>query len=112
MPPFFTYPNRPWNPGDFPPEWGWNSTNFPIGSTSTGGTSSFGGFPLNSDPAGDNPGGNGGPSVPNQDYFIYAPKRTRWFSNILKARQQAQGRFGNPYRTNSGSDGAANPPNQ
>jgi hypothetical protein len=26
----------------------------------------------------------------NEDYYTYAPKRTRWFNNILKAREKAQ----------------------
>jgi len=112
MPPYFTYPDRPWNPNDFPREWGWpyGGPDFPIGSTAIGGTISFGGYPVDSDGTDDNPGPDGGPPTTNQDYFIYAPKRTRWFSNILKARQQAQGRFGNPYQSNSGSDGGSNPP--
>jgi hypothetical protein len=29
------------------------------------------------------------PNTTDQDYFIYSPKRTRWFNNILKARQKS-----------------------
>jgi len=32
----------------------------------------------------------------DDDYFIYSPKRTRWFNNILRARERAQAPINNP----------------
>lgn len=32
----------------------------------------------------------------NQDNFIYSPKRTRWFNNVLRAREKAQAPINNP----------------
>lgn len=43
----------------------------------------------------------------NQDYFIYSPKRTRWFNNILRAREKAQAPITNP---NSNSNQNLNGP--
>lgn len=43
----------------------------------------------------------------NSDYFVIAPKRTRWFNNILKAREKASGNIINP----NGSKGPADSSN-
>lgn len=136
VPPFFTYPNRPWDPLDFPPgllyPYGPGNPNPPIGATSIDGLPidriDETGYPGGSNPldplnvngrppygsrgptGNDNSFGNGGPEGQNQDYFIYAPKRTRWFSNILKARQQAQNNLRNPFGSRSGRDGSSGPP--
>jgi len=52
---------------------------------------------------GDSPTGAAPSDDPN--YYMYAPKRTRWFSNILRARQRSttpilNPNAGNPNRTN------------
>lgn len=49
-----------------------------------GQTGSFGGWPYGSSPTNDS------------DYFSYSPKRTRWFNNILKARQSGNVVSSNP----------------
>lgn len=115
LPPYFTFPDRPWNPEDLPTEWNWpfspRDPFIPIGATSISGTSSFGGdFPSGSNVEDGKPGLNGGPPTKDQDYFVYAPKRTRWFSNILKARQQSRTSRANPYDARSENDGGSNPP--
>lgn len=46
-------------------------------------------------------------SFTNSDYFIISPKRTRWFNNILKAREKASGNTINP----NGSQGPADASN-
>lgn len=43
----------------------------------------------------------------NSDYLIVSPKRTRWFNNILKAREKASGNIINP----NGSQGPADASN-
>ncbi len=43
-------------------------------------------------------------SFTNPDYFMITPKRTRWFNNILKAREKASGNNLNPNGENSPSD--------
>ena len=43
----------------------------------------------------------------NSDYMIISPKRTRWFNNILKAREKASGNIINP----NGSQGPADASN-
>jgi hypothetical protein len=43
----------------------------------------------------------------NSDYLIISPKRTRWFNNILKAREKASGNIINP----NGSQGPADASN-
>ena len=50
---------------------------FPLPTTPYGATGGFGGWPVGSAP------------TDSDDYFVYAPKRTRWFNNILKARESA-----------------------
>lgn len=35
-------------------------------------------------------------STTNPDYLIVGPKRTRWFNNILRAREKASGNINNP----------------
>jgi hypothetical protein len=50
--------------------------------------------------------GIGGAPSQDTDYFIYSPKRTRWFGNILKARESANIRRNNQNRDpNPGNDG-------
>jgi hypothetical protein len=46
-------------------------------------------------------------SFTNSDYLIVSPKRTRWFNNILKAREKASGNIINP----NGSQGPADASN-
>ena len=46
-------------------------------------------------------------SFANSDYMIISPKRTRWFNNILKAREKASGNIINP----NGSQGPADASN-
>ena len=46
-------------------------------------------------------------SFTNSDYMIISPKRTRWFNNILKAREKASGNIINP----NGSQGPADASN-
>lgn len=46
-------------------------------------------------------------SFTNSDYLIVSPKRTRWFSNILRAREKASGNIINP----NGSQGPADASN-
>jgi hypothetical protein len=53
-----------------------------------GATGSFGGWPAGSAPS------------DSSDYFIYAPKRTRWFNNILRARESAIRTDSNPNANN------------
>jgi hypothetical protein len=62
-----------------------------------GRTGSFGNLPNAKGPGGF-PDGSNGQSGGGQDsdYFIYSPKRTRWFSNILKARESARASNNNP----------------
>jgi hypothetical protein len=47
------------------------------------------------------------PDTSESDYFIYSPKRTRWFNNILRARERAQTPILNP---NSNSNQNLNGP--
>lgn len=46
------------------------------------------------------------PEISN-DYFIYSPKRTRWFGNILRAREKSSAPINNPNNSNpnKSSDG-------
>ncbi len=46
-------------------------------------------------------------SFTNSDYLIVSPKRTRWFNNILRAREKASGNIINP----NGSQGPADASN-
>ena len=57
--------------------------------------------------------GAGSPTSPygsttNQDYIIVGPKRTRWFNNILRAREKASGNINNPNGEKSPKD-SSNP---
>jgi hypothetical protein len=57
--------------------------------------------------------GGGSPADPygrstNSDYLIVGPKRTRWFNNILKAREKASGNINNPNGSKSPRD-SSNP---
>jgi hypothetical protein len=42
-------------------------------------------------------------SFANKDFRAITPKRTRWFDNILRARENANGNFNNPNTENKGS---------
>lgn len=46
----------------------------------------------------------------DDDYFVYSPKRTRWFNNILKAREKSSAPINNPNNQspNNSSDGDPN----
>ena len=81
-----------------------SSTNFFSGST--GHNNSF--YPFGSDPSLVNRKGG---LANDPDYYMIAPKRTRWFNNILQARQKATAGTSNP---NSGNptppSGGSNPP--
>ncbi len=55
---------------------------------------------------GDSPTGAAPSDDPN--YYMYSPKRTRWFSNILRARQRATTPIINP---NTGNPNQTNGPN-
>ena len=69
-------------------------TNPPYGSTG-----SFGGtWPTGSAP------------TDSSDYFMYSPKRTRWFNNILKAREKSSVPINNPNAqdSNTSNDGNVN----
>jgi hypothetical protein len=37
-----------------------------------------------------------GPNMSNEDHFIYSPKRTRWFNNVLRARERVNSPILNP----------------
>lgn len=66
----------------------------PLDSNSLTGTSSWGGdWPI------------GSSASQNNNYYMYSPKRTRWFNNILKARERSttpilNPNAGNPNRNN------------
>lgn len=47
-------------------------------------------------PSGSNPDSTVTNSGYNNDYFIYSPKRTRWFNSILKAREKSSSPINNP----------------
>lgn len=56
-----------------------------------GATGSFGDYPIGSNPA----------PIDN-DYFIYSPKKSRWFNSILKAREKASKKINNSNGDNLG----------
>ena len=66
------------------------SLNAPVNQTPYGQTGSFYNTQGASSPT--NPYG----STTNSDYLIVGPKRTRWFNNILRAREKASGNINNP----------------
>jgi hypothetical protein len=85
------------------------------GSQNPGGIGITGSF-YSSQTAGGNPLGQGAAQTINNgtftndpDYYMIAPKRTRWFNNILKARQKASGNINNPNAgdPSSSNDGAS-----
>lgn len=47
------------------------------------------------------------PEIEN-DYFIYSPKRTRWFNNILRAREKSSAPINNPNSVNPNKSGGGN----
>jgi hypothetical protein len=116
-PPYYTFPDRypspPGFPGSIPGPPYYTYPGFPSpipgGATAISGTTSFTNFPNDNSNSGTNPGVNGGPPTTNQDYFLYAPKRTRWFNNILRARDAARSRTVNT-QTPSANSGNSNPP--
>lgn len=77
------------------------------GMTDMNGHTIEGGFSEYFNPAHDYIGGTNpninqppAPDMSDSDYFIYSPKRTRWFNNVLRAREKAQAPINNP-NTNS-----------
>ena len=67
---------------------------------------------------GSNPGGSGvaqtvvnGQYQSDPDYFMTNPRRTRWFSNILRARERAAGGGSNPNAGNPNPSNNGNPNN-
>jgi hypothetical protein len=87
---------------------GTSGSGYPIGLTD----SSF--FGRSASPLGSDPSRriiNGGFSN-DPDYYLIAPKRTRWFNNILQARQKASTPLTNPNAGNPapGNNGGPNPP--
>lgn len=100
---------------------GSNSTLNPL-NTTVGGTQNSN--PANNNPffptaATGDPGGSGaartiinGQSAPDPDYYMVSPKRTRWFNNILRARERSSAGSNNPNGgdPSSANDGSSNPP--
>lgn len=88
-------------PSSFPP-------GYPTGVTSS---TFFGNaaYPSGSDPSRRIINGS---FADDPDYYLIAPKRTRWFNNILQARQKAAAPTSNPNAGNPapGNDGGPNPP--
>jgi hypothetical protein len=90
-------------------------TGVPGQDGNTGFFGQTGGFNELSNPFGSNLSqviGPNGTLTNDPDYFMVSPKRTKWFNNILKARQRSAAQSPNP---NSGpptnaNDGASNPP--
>ena len=122
---FFAQPGRENNPYDY--IGGQNSTiasqfgsvggteNASGSGAPNGGFGSTGSF-YSSQTAGGNPLGSGaarnisgGRFVNDPDYYIVAPKRTRWFNNILKARERTSTPINNPNGgpPSSSNDGAS-----
>ena len=67
---------------------------------------------------GNNPGGDGvaqtvinGQYTNDPDYFAVSPKRTRWFNNILKAREKSSTGINNPNAGNPNPSNNGNPNN-
>lgn len=81
---------------------------YPLGLTS----SSF--FGRSSTPLGSDPSRRiiNGVFANDPDYYLIAPKRTRWFNNILEARQKSSVPLTNPNAGNPapGNNGGSNPP--
>lgn len=109
----------PFNEHPFPPMTGTNGggANGGTGTTgggATGGTGTTGGGtrPINSIFPEDFPRKERNPSLFNDpDYFVVAPKRTRWFNNILQAREK-NARLNNPNANSKPTppSGGPNPP--
>ncbi len=104
------------NPGGLavPPQFG-SVGGSEYGSGGYGSTGSFYNSSNSGNPFG--PGaaqiiGNNGQYTNDPDYYMIAPKRTRWFNNILKARERSSGNINNPNAGNPapGNDGGPNPP--
>lgn len=82
---------------EFFPPGGDPSTQTQMPPDNTGATVSWGGdWPTGSDP------------TTNNNYYMYSPKRSRWFNNILRARQMAMAPTLNP---NAGNPNPTNGPN-
>ena len=88
-------------PDDYPP-------GYPIGLT----YSNF--FGRSSSPLGSDPASRiiNGSFTDDPDYYLIAPKRTKWFNNILQARQKSSKPQVNPNSGNPapGNNGGSNPP--
>ena len=98
FPPGYPFPNppiSPTSPSSISGQPVWQNTGL-TGSGVTISTSPWGGDSVGAAPSDD----------PN--YYMYSPKRTRWFSNILRARQRATTPILNP---NAGNPNTSNGPN-
>jgi hypothetical protein len=93
--PFPVPPISPTSPSSISGQPVWQNTGLTAGSTFS--TSPWGG---------DSPVGAAPSDDPN--YYMYAPKRTRWFNNILRARQRSTTPIMNP---NAGNPNPLNGPN-
>ena len=85
---------------------GGQNPNINTGSTPFGATGNF--YSNQSGVGGADPQGTTAQLFPNDpDYFMVAPKRTRWFNNILRARQRSNTQINNPNSQdpNNGNDG-------
>jgi len=99
IPPGYPFPNPPISPilpSSISGQPVWQNTGL-TGSGATISTSPWGG---------DSPVGAAPSDDPN--YYMYSPKRTRWFSNILRARQRSTTPILNP---NAGNPNTSNGPN-
>lgn len=54
--------------------------------------------------------GQDGRFTNDPDYYLIAPKRTRWFNNILRARERAAGGINNPNASDPAPNQPPNPP--
>ena len=91
------------------------------GTGGIGGTGGGGVWPIGYTSSwfpGENPGGDGvaqtivnGQYQSDPDYFMTNPRRTRWFSNILRARERAAAGSSNPNATNPNPSNNGNPNN-
>jgi hypothetical protein len=89
-----------------------NPDNNPFGNGFGNTSSNF--FGKSSYPSGSDPSRQvvNGRLANDPDYYMIAPKRTRWFNNILQARQKAAAAASNPNAGNPapGNNGGPNPP--
>jgi hypothetical protein len=106
--------SSPWGSTPLPDSGNGNAYNYIGGQNpsinpqfgSVGGKEGVGGFGTTSSFYNTQGGGGGNPygSYTNSDYYMITPKRTRWFNNILRAREKASGNNLNPNGGSSPSD--------